>query len=247
MKHYAPKYFQHPPHQITVALIGLGGTGSQVLSSLARINKALIGLAHPGLHVTAYDHDKVSPSNLGRQLFAESDLGMNKATVLISRINRFFGTDWSAIPSKFCKGVGYNIVISCIDTAAGRVELSDMLKGSTNHQPYDECYYWLDLGNSAMTGQVVLGTVQSIPQPGNKKQSLKTIVQHFPGIKKIKEEEQGPSCSIAEALERQDLFINSTLAQFGCDLIWKLIRHGYIEQRGCYVNLQTLTVNPINI
>ena len=32
---------------------------------------------------------------------------------------------------------------------------------------------------------------------------------------KIKENESGPSCSLAEALEKQDLFINSTLAHIG--------------------------------
>ena len=32
---------------------------------------------------------------------------------------------------------------------------------------------------------------------------------------RVKEEESGPSCSLAEALEKQDLFINSTLAQLG--------------------------------
>ncbi len=31
-------------------------------------------------------------------------------------------------------------------------------------------------------------------------------------------------CSLAEALEKQDLFINSTLAHIGCDLLWKNVQ-----------------------
>ena len=69
----------------------------------------------------------------------------------------------------------------------------------------------------------------------------------MPQLKRIKEEKQGPSCSLAEALEKQDLYINSTLAQFGCNLLWKLIRDSNIRQHGCYVNLETLSVNPIKI
>ncbi len=62
-----------------------------------------------------------------------------------------------------------------------------------------------------------------------------------------KDEDSGPSCSLAEALEKQDLFINSTLAQLGCNLLWKMFRHGMLEHRGLYLNLETLTVNPIRV
>ena len=57
----------------------------------------------------------------------------------------------------------------------------------------------------------------------------------------------GPSCSLAEALERQDLFINSTLAQLGCGILWKMFRNGVIEHNGLYLNLDTMKVNPIII
>ena len=52
---------------------------------------------------------------------------------------------------------------------------------------------------------------------------------------------------LAEALEKQDLFINSTLAQLGCNILWKMFRHGMIEHHGLYLNLSTMKVNPIMV
>jgi hypothetical protein len=57
----------------------------------------------------------------------------------------------------------------------------------------------------------------------------------------------GPSCSLAEALQKQDLFVNSTLAQLGCNILWKMFRQGMIEYQGLYLNLETIKVNPIGL
>lgn len=250
--HYTHPYLLNPAHKVTVDLIGMGGTGSQVITNLARMNEALIGLGHPGFHVRAWDNDEVTTSNMGRQLFSPADLGLNKAIVLVTRINRFFGYEWEAVPTIYNSKQKSNITITCVDTAKARLTINDMLlvKDSTK-QPTDIAYYWLDLGNLHKTGQVILGTLQTIKQPtktGNEvKQVLPTVVKKFPQLKKIKEEDQGPSCSLAEALQKQDLFINSVLAQFGCNMLWKLIREGVVRHSGCYVNLDTLSVNPINI
>lgn len=250
MKHRAPEYFYAVPHQITIDLVGLGGTGSQMLSGLARINSALQGLGHPGIFVRAWDPDRVSAANLGRQLFSPADLNFFKANVLISRINRFFGTEWQSNTVKYTGAHRSNIIITCIDTAAGRIKLGETFRKhykSGIGRPFDIPYYWLDLGNTQFTGQVVLGTFGSVSKQKGYRQSLPDVVKTFPALKKLDEKQQGPSCSLAEALEKQDLFINSTLAQFGCNLLWKLLKEKEIEYRGCFVNLQTLSVNPIEI
>ena len=49
-------------------LIGAGGTGSQVLTALARMNHALTELNHAGLSVRLWDDDVITEANLGRQL-----------------------------------------------------------------------------------------------------------------------------------------------------------------------------------
>lgn len=63
----------------------------------------------------------------------------------------------------------------------------------------------------------------------------------------IEEKDSGPSCSLAEALERQDLYINSILAQVGCDILWRMFKEGRTLYRGAYINLNTLRVNPIPV
>ena len=111
--------------------------------------------------------------------------------------------------------------------------------------------YWKDLGNTQTAGQVVLGTVpKKIRQPASGQYetvgSLKVITR-FVKYARVKEEDSGPSCSLAEALEKQDLFINSTLAQLGCNILWKMFRNGMIEHQGVSLNLDTLKVNPIAV
>ena len=65
------------------------------------MSMALQALGHPGLHVTVFDPDTVSQANIGRQLFSETELGLNKAVSLVTRINRFFGYAWTAEPKCF--------------------------------------------------------------------------------------------------------------------------------------------------
>lgn len=67
--HYIDNYLLNPQHPVTVNLIGAGGTGSQVLTCLARLDVTLRALGHPGLFVTLYDPDIVTDANIGRQLF----------------------------------------------------------------------------------------------------------------------------------------------------------------------------------
>lgn len=251
-RHYTHKYLLDPSHPVTVNLIGVGGTGSQVLTCLARIDHALQGLGHPGLHVRAYDPDMVTESNIGRQLFSTSDLGLNKAVVLVTRLNRFFLNSWEAIPDKFNNDNPANITVSCVDNVNTRIILHHNFKDGLHQSyiDYSEEMYWLDFGNARNTGQVVLGTVRPVDQPTiegiETVSELKTIADLF-DLTQVKDEDSGPSCSLAQALTKQDLFVNSTLAQLGSALLWKLISTGSIDYHGAYLNLQTMNVNQIKI
>ena len=250
----------NPQHPVTVNLIGAGGTGSQVLTCLARLDVTLRALGHPGLFVTLYDPDIVTDANIGRQLFGCSDLGLNKAQCLITRVNNFFGNDWKAVPDIFPTVLKdarrddmANITVTCTDNIKSRLDLWNVLKAvpTSNYRDYETPLYWMDFGNTQSTGQVVLGTIpKKIKQPASELyktvDSLKVITR-FVKYARVKEADSGPSCSLAEALEKQDLFINSTLAQLGCNILWKMFRNGMLEHHGLFLNLETMKVNPIMI
>lgn len=77
---------------------------------------------------------------------------------------------------------------------------------------------------------------------------LPFIIDEFGDLLKQSEEsDDTPSCSLAEALEKQDLFINSTLAQMGSSLLWNLFRNGLTENRGFFLNLKNFHSQPIKL
>lgn len=252
-KHFVHSYILDPAHPLTVALIGAGGTGSQVLTSLGRMNYALRELGHPGLHVKVYDADVVTQANCGRQLFSPIEVGRNKAEVLVTKLNMFFGSSWESIPEMYNeKTEQTNIVISCVDTVASRLAIKKNLEHESNRgmHGYDmqKNYYWLDFGNTQSTGQVILGTMRDL-SIGKKRGNIGKLrcVTDFFDLSKVSDKASGPSCSLAEALSKQDLFINSTLAQIGMAVMWKMFTKGVLDTQGAFLNLDTMKVNPIKI
>lgn len=259
--HYTDNYLINPTNPITVNLIGAGGTGSNMLTALARMNHSLIALGHLGLHLNLYDDDIVTTANQGRQLFADAEIGLPKAVALINRTNRFFGTNWKAVTEQFStsnlklfpnQGKA-NIYISCVDTASARFDIANVLEGfnSCNNWERNKCLYWMDIGNSRHTGQVILSTIGNIPQPHSKLyktvSNLPSVIEEFREQLESQDDNNEPSCSLAEALEKQDLFINSTLANMGASLLWKLFRDGMTQHRGFFLNLAEFRSQPISV
>ena len=232
-----------------------------MLTCLARLDTALRGLGHPGLFVTLYDSDIVTEANIGRQLFSPSDIGLNKAQCLVTRMNNLlrqrlegrYRTSIRPALKDARRDNLANIMITCTDNIKSRLDLWNILKAVpvSEYRSHETPLYWMDFGNMQNTGQVILGTVpKKIRQPASKLyetvESLKVITRYVK-YARVKEKDSGPSCSLAEALEKQDLFINSTLAQLGCNILWKMFRNGMIEHHGLYLNLSTMKVNPITV
>jgi len=260
--HIVEKVLLNPYNPITVNLIGAGGTGSQFLTALGRMNHALIELNHPGLMVRVFDDDKVEPANLGRQLFPTADLGMYKAVALVNRINLFFGTNWKAITERYNKETIQadpdlrmaEFTVSCVDTVSARFEIAELLMGMDKRVTYmrSRPLYWMDFGNSKDTGQVVLATLTAIQQPESKKfevvDSLPLVTNEFGALLKQSEtSDNTPSCSLADALGKQDLFINSALANLGASLLWQMFREGMLFNRGFFLNLKEFRTTPIKV
>lgn len=235
----APDLLSRRP--LRVLVVGAGGTGSSIMMGLPYLDQAMRVWGGAGLDVTLMDADVVTETNCVRQPFSISDVGQNKAIVLVNRINLFWGTKWSAIPQLFHARSferSYDrtpdLLIGCVDTRAARRAIEKAFTGALRATSY-----WLDLGNGAATGQFVLG------QPLNERnrrraERLRTVSELFP---EIADEEAGedslPSCSAMEALNRQEPFINQTLASSALAMLAQLLRYGKITHHGAFFNART--------
>jgi PRTRC genetic system ThiF family protein len=236
--------------RVRVLVVGAGGTGSAVVMGLPYLDQAMRAWGHRGgLEVAMMDSDAVSETNCVRQPFSVSDIGLNKATVLINRINLFWGTQWKAYPLHLDKRGSTrasdwhpDILIGCVDTRAARAAIEEALRTSLSRT-----IYWLDLGNNAASGQYVLG------QPLNarnhrKAERLRTVSELYPEIANVwAGEDPLPSCSAVEALNRQEPFINQTLATSALAMLARLFRHGRLKHHGAFFNAATGNMSAIPV
>ena len=250
--HYLDDYLMAPTHPITIGVIGCGGTGSRVLSELVKLHLALKGLERTGLAVTAFDPDVVSSSNQVRQLFYPEDVGSNKAVILISRINRSYGLNWKAVPDAYggndsaSKNYMNNITITCTDTVDSRREIYSFIYGHLRRKPlaypYNKMFYWLDMGNSTNYCQAALGTVCHIKK--DRKHARGHVEVIPPPIELYSDTAEDfnnePSCSIAESLNHQDLYVNSWACMAGMQMLWTLLKHYSIGYYQVFLNLENM-------
>lgn len=241
----SPELLRRP---VRVLVVGCGGNGSAITAGLPYLHQAMLVHGHRGgLDVTLMDGDVVSPTNCVRQPFSQAEIGHSKAVVLVSRVNLFWGLDWHAVPEHFCAATSLDrvdIVVGCVDSRAARKAIAEKVTGQRS-----SLWYWLDLGNHSTGGQFVLG------QPWNWQNRrsatrLRTVAELFPElIEPSLDNDEQPSCSAAAALERQEPFVNPTLANHALALLARLFRHGSIAYHGAFVNMaggrvQPLAVNP---
>lgn len=240
MKFKAPKsFYQEDPIRITV--VGCGGNGVNIVNSLPAMHLSMLALGHPaGLAVDVYDDDIVTEANMGRQLYSPSDIGSSKAAVTVGRINSYYGVEWEAKCERF-KHSHSDIIFGCVDSPESRRAIRHALH---KHQ------IWIDLGNGQRSGQVIMGTHKEYDEQyrkdGEKPEPLPTVMDLFPDMAESKATNE-PSCSLAGALTRQDLFINRAVSTAALNLFWQLWRHTEVDSHGAFVNLETGITTPLMI
>jgi PRTRC genetic system ThiF family protein len=127
-----------------------------------------------------------------------------------------------------------DIVIGCVDTRKARAAIAKCA------EDWNEVDYGLDLGNNSDSGQFVLG------EPLNRRNRqhrlrLRTVSELFPEVIQSDRDGDGlPSCSAAEALDRQEPFVNPALANHALTLLARLFRYGTISYHGAFVGLSWL-------
>lgn len=239
------EYLRNPLHPITVTVIGCGGTGSLVISRLARLNYALQELEHPGIMVKAYDGDIVEKNNIGRQNFSIFDLGINKAICCIEKCNLTFGTYWEAVPDHCPPNLIYNsnITICCVDNIKFRQSVKLKIDSKGKRIDYLFPFFYIDCGNGKDFGQVILSDYYF---EGLKK--LNNVFDIYPNYSEMDNvETQGiQGCSYLDSLEKQDLFINDKIALECVELLKKLLTRSEIDYQGVICNLSGKS-NPIKI
>jgi len=241
--------------EVRILVVGCGGTGSSIVAGLPYLHQAMLVQGHPyGLHVTMMDGDTISPFNCVRQPFSQSEIGLNKGIVLVNRINLFWGLHWKAIPSPLTAQTltagyaGYgeptlrpDIVVGCVDTRAARAIIAKSTVGLSG------VGYWFDLGNTRSSGQFVLGEPWNARNRRSRTR-LRTAAELFPEIvDPALDDDNEPSCSAIEALERQECFVNSVLAQHALALLSRLFRYGQISHHGGFVDIAHSRAVPLAV
>jgi len=237
-----PQLLERP---IRILVVGCGGNGSAIVSGLPYLHQALLAFGHPGgLAVTLIDPDTVSETNCVRQPFCRTEIGLPKAIVLAHRINLFWGLNWQGMQAtiqQLKKGTDVDFVIGCVDTRKARRAIDKWVLHSS-------VLYWLDLGNNSSSGQFILGQPKNSSNKRRGKCRLPTVTELFPEIAAPgKKDDDLPSCSAAEALTRQEPFINQNLAYQALGMLAQLLRHGCLSYNGGFCNLSTGKVVPMSI
>lgn len=221
-----------------ILVIGAGGTGSEVVDAFARLDYALEHLGHPGLTIVLQDADTVSAANVGRQRFVPSDVGQPKAQVLADRYAHLLGVSIRphlsmAVTRHFKEFTDFDLVVTCVDRAAVRVKIHDYFRSRRCET------LWMDLGNGQFDGQCVLG---HLGIPGGPR--IPNVLDLFPGIQKVKDQDQ-PSCSVAEALQHQMIFVNRWMADAAASLLVQLLTQGQMRNHGAFIDMRGLKVSPL--
>lgn len=228
---------------VSIHVVGAGGTGSAMIGKLVKLALVASALGQ-SWGVTVWDGDTVSPANVGRQDFGPADVGRKKADVLVNRVNLSRGLRWRSLPEAFSRHNaqdrytffnGITILVGCVDTSASRRELQAVF------ETLDDCI-WVDCGNSKDSGQVVLGA-----RLDGRKIVPSTADLFSEILEDVNDVDATPSCSVADAIARQDPMINEMMAVSAANLLWRVLRFGALDHHGVFVDAAGGVTSPIPV
>lgn len=248
---------------ITIHLIGCGGTGSWLAPHLARITKLLQDVHHINVRLVFWDHDTVAEKNIFRQNFCEAEIAVHKAETLTRRYGLAWGIEITAMSIPFARDAMYHnnlgsrygdssmpVFITCVDNNKARQEVTRMCS---------EIYgWWLDCGNIKTAGQVSIGRSLSPREPSPLRfPSMTTWTPlpsvQFPGIlqeeaesKKEEVDYSGMSCADIALVDEQGLSINHAIASTASAMLMKLLVTKDLQHHCAYVSIDSGTTFVYN-
>lgn len=228
---------------VRVALVGAGGTGSDMAVRLAKLHRQLTALGGEGLHVTIFDPDTFSATNVGRQHCSPSFIGLNKALALCHSLNMAYALDWRGIPQAFDverakQGYnGFDLIITCVDKALFRAELGRSFRDTRTDT------LWIDTGNGSDLGQVVMGHLGKPLRTGLR---LPNVFDLWPDLADMHAVDvEQPSCSAEEAMQKQAWPVNQAAAFIAAEMLWTLLRYGSLDYHGTTFHLRPMRTEPM--
>lgn len=133
-----------------------------------------------------------------------------------------------------------DLIVTAVDRARVRAGIGRL--AHTLHSPACSPVLWLDTGNGAFDGQVVLGHWRA----RRADDWIPNVFQLYPELAGLDDQAQrAPSCSAAESLARQWLPMNRIVAGIAQNLLWMLFRQGRLDIHGAVINLASLSVHPL--
>jgi PRTRC genetic system ThiF family protein len=250
--------------RINFYLIGCGGTGSWLAPSLCRLARTLIEKGKQ-VRLTFIDPDRVEPANILRQNFCDAEIGSNKAQTLAIRYSLAWGLEIGAIAEQFDSKFidryqhyeqALTILIGCVDNAAARGSIAMALQTYPNYFKFNRATFlwWLDCGNHAKSGQVLLGSHLDLDPEVYQFHELGCIrlpapvLQHPELLVPLPEElsDSNLSCAELAALNAQSLGINQRVATEAAEYLIQLTT-GQLKRFATYFDLMSGSARSIYI
>jgi PRTRC genetic system ThiF family protein len=237
--------------RIEFLLVGAGGTGGWLISALARLMLEIESKSNKTATCILVDPDQVSQSNIPRQNFQQSEIGLFKAEVLAARYSLALGCKISAIAAPFSLRMldspwnKLTVIVGCVDNAAARAYIAKCLE--QNYADRAPHIFWLDCGNHAgsSSGQVLLGTTNqfTIESSLDRKENPNFCInlpspslQHLELLQPLPEELTATplSCTKIQARKQQSLFVNSQVAAQASEYLLALTLTGGLRRFATY-------------
>lgn len=211
---------------ILILLVGIGGTGSHLAASLARL---AVHARQRGMRIKLMfvDPDTVDEGIIGRQNFCFAELSQHKATTMALRLNAAFGLDVMAVPDYFqskmipSRRAGEVLLVGAVDNHRARQELAQAIAQA------DGRLWWLDIGNARWNGQCLIG---NLPEGYHIKldklglcSGLPAPHAQEPGLLEPDPEEPHLSCADLVMREEQSLFVNQAAAAVAAQYAYQFV------------------------
>jgi PRTRC genetic system ThiF family protein len=242
-----------------IVQVGVGGTGSWLALSLARL---VYHARQKGqvMRLVLVDPDVIEPANVGRQAFCSGEVGCNKAESMALRLNLALGLDITAVAAPFTAEMMswvYRqhqeqhqhsrrrtrfVLVGAVDNHLARRELAEAVSLGDGH------VWAVDCGNARSNGQVLVGNLTDLDQLRLDRLGLCTglpspYIQEPGLLEPDPEDEPALSCAHLTLREEQSLLINAQVAAVAAQLVYDLAVTRTVRQYAVYFNLEPPTMS----